>query len=99
MSCTKSRKSVGVDGVLVHQALQRRAVARVVVFLQRPRRHAVEAHQVGQEQRDPLVHLRPEPGVGGVERVVEIEDPRFDVVESGDVLEGRWKGLGHGFRD
>ena len=72
----------GVDAVFLHQPLQRRAVALVIIFLQRPRRHAVEAEQLRQEERDALVDLRPDLRLMRIERVVEVEDPMVDMAES-----------------
>ena len=77
----KSRKIVGIDVMLLHQPLQRRAVALVIVFLQRARGHAVETEQLGQEQRDPLVDLRPDLRLMRIQRVVEVEDPVVDMGE------------------
>ena len=45
MSCTKARNSCGIDAMFAHQAAQRRAVALIIIFLQRARRQAVEAEE------------------------------------------------------
>ena len=64
--------------MLVHQAAQGRAVALVIIFLQRAGRHAIKPKEIAEVQRDPLIDLRPEIAIRGRERVVEIEDPSVD---------------------
>ena len=82
MSCTKARNSAELIAWSSHEAAQRRAIALIIIFLQRPRRYPVKAEQVGQKQRDALVDLRPEIAIGGIERIVEIEDPGVDMREA-----------------
>ena len=78
------QKLGGADVIFQHQTVQGRAVALIVIFLQGPRRHGVEAEKLRQEQGDSRVDLRPEVAVGRVERVVEIEDPGVHMGETGD---------------
>src|SRR5579871_4877138 len=75
-------KIVGLHAVLSHQPAHRGAVAPVVVLLQ-PKGFAVRNLEVVRDVvPNALVHLLPEVEVVGIERVVEIEDPGLDVVES-----------------
>jgi len=67
--------------MLQHQPAQGRAVALVIIFLQRPRGDAVEAEQMAEKKRDPRVDFRPEIAVGRIERIVEIEDPSINMPE------------------
>ena len=84
MSCTKSQKDLRVDAVLGHQPAQRRAVALIIMLLQRAQRHGRRGRtSCGQEQRDARVDLGPEIAAGRIERVVEIEDPGVDIGEGG----------------
>ena len=76
-------------------ALQRRAVAVIEIFLQRPGRQTVDPEEIGDVERDALVDLRPDPRVVRVERVVEIEDPGVHVREAARVGGGE-VGLGDG---
>ena len=67
----------------VDEPAQRRAMALIVIMLQLARREPVKAAQAHQVQRDALVDLRPQPAVGGIKRVVEIEHPGRDMTEFG----------------
>ncbi len=61
--------------MLGHEAGERRAVLVVEVFLHLARRFRIEAEQILDEGAHPLVDLRKQIALGGVERVVEVEDP------------------------
>ena len=71
----------GVD-VLFHQAAQRRAVLKVVVPVQGVRRLAVESEEVDEKEGDPIVDQPPDPAVGRVKGVVEIENPCRHICEA-----------------
>ena len=65
----------GSHFVHLHQARQRRAELAVVGLLQMPRVLEGHAEVLGDEVAHALVDLGEEVAVGGIERVVEIEDP------------------------
>src|SRR5208283_3660414 len=65
--------------MFLHQTTQSRAVALIIIFLQGARGHAVQPEKMRQEQRDPLVDLRPQIAIGRIKRIVEIEDPGVDM--------------------
>ena len=66
----------------LHQAGQRGAELAVVGFLQVPRVFEGHAEIAGDELAHPPVDLAEEVAVGGIERVVEIEDPRLRPLEA-----------------
>ena len=72
-------KSLGLIDMVHREPEQGRAVARIIVLVQRLRRHAVDAEKLEQKQGDPLVDPLPYSAVGRVQGVVEIEDPGRDV--------------------
>ena len=72
-------KFLRANAIFHHQAAQGRAVAPIIIFLQRPGRHAIKSKEIAEVQRDPLIDLRPQIAIGRIERVVEIEDPSVDV--------------------
>ena len=86
-------KMLGRNIVLINQTAQRRAMLVIVVTLQRARRGAVEAAVLDEIERDALLDLRPEPAIGGIERVVEIEHPGRHAGEM-----RRQRGIDGGFR-
>ena len=67
--------------MLFHQSAQSRAIALIIIFLQRARGEAVEPEHMRHKQRDALVDLRPQIAGGRIERIVEIEDPCVDMGE------------------
>ena len=75
-------KRLGVHLVDLHQARQRGAELPVVGLLQVPRILEGHAEIAGDELAHPLVDLAEEIAVGGIERVVEIEDPSLRALEA-----------------
>ena len=75
-------KVVRVDVVLVDERPERRSVAVIEIFLQRPGGETVEAEEFRDVEGDPLVDLRPDPRIVRIEGVVEIEDPGVHVAEA-----------------
>ncbi len=61
--------------MFLHEAGQRGAMLVVQVLLHFPRRDRIEPKQILDERRHPLVDLGKQIAFGGVERVVEVEDP------------------------
>ena len=81
MSWTNAQELFETDGVFDYQPAQCRAVAAIIIFLQRARGYAVEPEQMDHEQSDALVDLGPQIAVGWIERIVEVEHPGIDMVE------------------
>ncbi len=77
----KLQKPLRLVDIVVDKSAKRRAVLEVIVPVEGARRLAVEAEKVDQEQRDPLVDLGPDPAVGRIEGIVQIEHPCGDVTE------------------
>ena len=57
-------------------------MTRIIMLVQRASRLTVDAEQLDQEQRDPLVDPWPNSAVRRVEGVIEIEDPGRDVAKT-----------------
>ena len=73
---------LGVHLVHLHQARQRRAELAIVGLLQMPRVLEGHAEIAGDELAHALVDLGEQIAVGGIERVVEIEDPHLRALEA-----------------
>ena len=71
-----------IDAVFVDQPTQSGAMLAVIEFLQRARRHAIEAKHAGHEDRHAIVDARPQIAVGRIKRVVEVEHPCIDMGET-----------------
>src|SRR3546814_3062886 len=65
----------------LHQPRKRGAVRVEVILLYAPRLHPVAVQKIGDEPAHALVDLREDIGLGRIERVVEVEYPRIDMVE------------------
>ena len=59
----KFEKALGLVEMLLDQSAQGRAVAGIIMLVQRPRRQAVDAEKLDQEQGDPLVDPGPNSAV------------------------------------
>src|SRR3546814_18664516 len=75
------QKVVRRDFVVRHQPRKRGAVRVEVILLYAPRLHPVAVQKIGDEPAHALVDLREDIGLGRIERVVEVEYPRIDMVE------------------
>ena len=82
---------LGIDSEGLHQTVQRRAVVAVIGFLHLPRRVEIEpcdAHHILGDQR---IDLGEQIAFTRIERVVEIENPIGNVIET----RGRWGHVVH----
>ena len=85
---------VGTHAVFGHHSAHGRAVAPVIILLQAERFVFRDLQKIRDVGADALVHLLPEIEVMRIERVVEIEDPSFDIAEIARRLSGRcWHGV------
>ncbi len=69
----------GADPMIHNQPAQRRSVILIIIFLQRTRGNAIESEEGDHKLGDAVVDLRPEIGIGGIKRIVEIENPGLDM--------------------
>src|SRR5215207_2093159 len=76
---------VDVHATLQHQPAQGRAVVAVETSLQALRLSLAYIEQAAEIGADAPVHLAEEVDLARIERVVEVEDPGFDVAEGGEV--------------
>jgi hypothetical protein len=74
-----------IDGVMDHQALQRRAMIEIILLLQGARVLTRQAEQGRDVSRHVLVDLGEEIDMMRVQRVVEVEDPVTHMAEIGFV--------------
>src|SRR5215472_1232771 len=77
-------KLVRVETVLLHQAAQRRAIAAVIVLLQPKRLLVCDFQEIDDVIANANIDLLPQIEVMRVKRVVEIEDPGLNRLESLD---------------
>ena len=85
---------VRIDVVFVDQRPQGRAVLVVEYFCRARADSPSMPNMIGDIERDPLVHLRPDAGGVRVERVVEVEDPGVHMGEHAGIRGGRGGGRG-----
>ena len=75
-------KLVRLEPVLLHQAAHRRAVAPVIILLQ-PKRFVVgDFEKIDDVVADAFVDLLPEIEMMRIKRVVEVEHPGIDALET-----------------
>ncbi len=87
---------VGRDAVFDHQAAQRRAVATVVILLEEARVFQRKIEKAPDKFLDAGIDLLEQRDVARIERVVEIEHPRIDVGEAGEIVRARDGRAGRG---
>jgi len=93
----EGEKGAGLDAMHGHQARKRRPVIDIELLLHALGLDGVDAQQVHDEGAHLLVDPREEVAGGRVERVVEIEDPMFDLQKGGRRQPGFIGGVGRAF--
>ena len=78
----KIEEVVRVDGMFVHQALERHAVAVEIILLHHARGFGIHTQQVADIAPHFDIDLREQIAPRRIQRVVEIEDPRIDMAKT-----------------